>query len=308
MAKERFDFTNGKPETLRLVAQANEFIAEYRAKGLSLTVRQLYYRFVARDIIPNTFRSYKNFASMLDMGRKRGQIDWNAIEDRTRNLATYSHYEDAREFVRYTPYWYAENHWLNQDYMPEVWVEKEAQIGVIEQACNEDHVPYLACRGYLSQSEAYAAGKRFQKYISQGRKPVVFYMGDHDASGVDMSRDNFERVSLYAGADIEFVRLALNMDQIEEYNPPPQPVKEGDSRKDKYREEHGDEVWEMDALEPQVIIDLISGAIAERKDEERWRESDEREELEKQKIRDIADNWNAALAAARGEDPDETEY
>jgi hypothetical protein len=123
-----------------------------------------------------------------------------------------------------------------------------------------------------------------------------------------MSRDNFERVSTYAGFNVEFVRLALNMEQIEEYNPPPQPVKEGDSRKEGYKERYGDEVWEMDALEPQVIIDLIRAAVEDRKDEEAWTVTMEREDIEKQKVRDIAENWNAALAAARGEDPDETEY
>jgi hypothetical protein len=178
----------------------------------------------------------------------------------------------------------------------------------VQDACRDDRVPYLACRGFLSQSEAYDAGKRFQRYRRNGQQPVVFYLGDHDASGIDMSRDNSVRVSRYAGFEIEFVRLALNMDQIMQYDPPAQPVKDGDSRSGSYRDMHGDEVWEMDALEPTVLIELIKEAIADRIDQDRLAETLKEEEIERQKLTDIADNWNVALASARGEEPEETDY
>lgn len=301
MARERFDWSSFKAEGLAQVKQANEFIAEYERQGLVLTVRQLYYRFVAKDLIPNTFRSYKNFSNMIDMGRKRGLIDWSAIEDRTRNLAPPLAFTDAGHLMQNAPNWYKENPWLEQKYRPENWVEKEAQIGVVEKASYEMRAPYLACRGYLSQSEAYAAGKRFAKYRRDGYDPVVFYIGDHDPSGVDMSRDNFARVSMYAGFNVEFVRLALNMDQIELYDPPPQPVKDRDSRADGYKDIHGESSWELDALEPQIIIDLIQNALRERIDQSAWDATMAREAVERAKLQVVADYWDTALDAAEEE-------
>ena len=42
------------------IRQAQEIISDYRAAGYTLTLRQLYYQFVARGLIENTERSYKN--------------------------------------------------------------------------------------------------------------------------------------------------------------------------------------------------------------------------------------------------------
>ena len=87
-------------------------------------------------------------------------------------------------------------------------------------------VPYFACRGYVSQSESFAAGVRFADHFRRRQTPIVFHLGDHDPSGIDMTRDNADRLHLFAGQRVEVRRLALNMEQIEEFNPPPNPAKE----------------------------------------------------------------------------------
>jgi hypothetical protein len=154
-----------------------------------------------------------------------------------------------------------------------VWIEKEALVGVISGVCDELQVPYFACRGYNSQSEQWAAGRRFRGYLSKMQRPVVFHLGDHDPSGIDMTRDNEERLSLFAEDQIEVERLALNMDQIRKYRPPPNPAKITDSRFTGYAKIHGKQSWELDALEPQMIADLVRTAVLSVRDNGLWEQA-----------------------------------
>ncbi len=290
--KERFDDGTFRAAGLAVVTQANQIIAEYNAMNLKLTVRQLYYRFVAKGLIENTYRSYKNLANTIDLGRKRGLIDWADIEDRTRNVERPNVWKSPADIMSAVANQYKEDPWIGQEYRIEVWVEKEALVGVIEQACEELRVPFLACRGYLSQSEAYDAGKRFQGLRRNGLKPVVLHLGDHDPSGIDMTRDNTDRITEFSRGSVEVVRLALNRDQIDEYDPPPNPAKETDSRFETYREEHGDESWELDALEPTVIIDLVQEAIRERiTDQDAWDAREKSEAENKLALEGASENW-----------------
>jgi hypothetical protein len=112
-------------------------------------------------------------------------------------------------------------------------------IGVIEGICTELRVPYFATIGNNSQTLQHEAGNRFADYFDQGLIPVVLHLADHDPNGIDMTRDNVERLALYARADIEVRRIALNMDQVRRHNPPPSFVKEGDSRTSGYRSRFG---------------------------------------------------------------------
>ena len=195
--------------TLAVIEHANEIIAEYERGGFSLTLRQLYYQFVARRLIENTVSEYKRLGKIVNDGRLAGMIDWDGIEDRTRRLESYQSYLGPWEAVEMVAQSYCEDPWLSQNCRPEVWIEKDALIGVIESVCSDYHLPHFACRGNVSQSELYAAGKRFASYIADGLTPVVLHLGDHDPNGLDMTRDNRDRLRLFAGYDIEVRRLAL---------------------------------------------------------------------------------------------------
>jgi hypothetical protein len=152
-----------------------------------------------------------------------------------------------------------------------VWIEKEALLGVVEGVCTESRVPYFAHRGNNSQTLQYQAGKRFAEYLDQGLIPLVLHLADHDPNGLDMTRDNIKRLALYARQEVEVRRIALNMDQVREFNPPPSFVKDGDTRTSGYRERFGtDECWELDALSPTVISELIRTEIEALIDQWRW--------------------------------------
>lgn len=307
MSREAFIERRFSAGSIGIIDQANAIIAAYQAQGFTLTLRQLYYQFVSRDLIANKQSEYKRLGSVINDARLAGLIDWGAIEDRTRNVRTHAFWSSPESIVEVVAEQYAENVWAEQPTHVEVWIEKDALVGVVEPVCTRWRVPYFACRGYSSQSEQYSAGKRFERVLARGRQPVVLHLGDHDPSGMDMTRDNADRLAMFARNGVEVRRLALNMDQIEQYDPPPNPAKDTDSRAGKeledgtftpgsYRDLYGENSWELDALEPTVIDRLIEDEIGSLIDQDAWDQAIAEEARSKEVLRAISDRWDDVAA------------
>lgn len=272
---------------------ANKILEEYQAQGLVLTLRQLYYQFVARDHIPNTFRSYKNLQAVINDARLAGLIDWSAMEDRTRNLSTWGGWSSPQSLLSVYGRQYQKRPWDNQPNYVEVWVEKDALLGIVEKACGEYRVPHFSCRGYTSQSELWEAARRIK---DDGRPTTIIHLGDHDPSGVDMTRDIMDRLTLFGAHNCEVNRIALTMDQVDQYSPPPNPAKLTDSRCEGYMKLYGDESWELDALEPNVLINLINEHVTPLVDQREWKSSMLEEQRERNELLAIADRFDKVTA------------
>jgi hypothetical protein len=290
MPKIKYRDINLGSSRLATVLQANAIISEYEAQGFNLTLRQLYYQFVSRDLIPNSQRAYKQLGGVVNDARLAGLIDWLII-DRTRGLRSLATWDDPSEIVSDAAKQFRNDLWGAQPYRPEVWIEKDALAGVVEGVCNELRVPYFSCRGYTSQSEMWVAAQRLIEYEKNGQEALVLHLGDHDPSGIDMSRDIQDRLALFTDGEVHFERLALNEDQVARYSPPPNPAKTTDSRYGAYTREHGDESWELDALEPSVITDLIRNAIRVNLDSGPWEESLTVELGQRAALADAAGRW-----------------
>lgn len=278
--KQRYISKSFNDASLAVIDQANEIIEEYQAAGFDLTLRQIYYQFVARALIPNTQRSYKRLGNIISKGRLAGLIDWDAIVDRTRNLVANGHWDSVGDIIRSCAWSFRYDVWTNQSHQIEVWIEKEALIGVIEKPCRELDIPYFACRGYVSQSELRSAGVRAKRrWDRSSQYTTIIHLGDHDPSGMDMTRDNDDRMDLFSEQSfVEVERIALNMDQVEEFNPPPNPAKTTDSRAREYIALYGYDSWELDALEPQVIDQLIRDKVYRIVDQDLMDEALEKQE------------------------------
>lgn len=301
---------NFREQSLELIERVNSIIEEYQAKGYSLTLRQVYYQLVARDIIPNNERSYKNLGNLISDGRMAGLIDWNSIIDRTRNLQQNSHWETPAEIIEASAKQFSMDKWDGQDYYVEVWVEKDALIGIVGKICRALDVPYFSCRGYVSQSEMWSAAQRIirkagcTRFTMTQRLPVIIHLGDHDPSGIDMSRDIQDRLYTFGIKLESFDRIALNYDQVETYNPPPNPTKLTDSRCHGYIEQHGHECWELDALRPEVIEDLIEDAVRGYCNMDLFQSVEQKIERHKETLQAVADHWEH-IAEEYGGDVDE---
>jgi len=277
--------------TVAILEQANVIIEEYQDQGFTLTLRQLYYQFVSRDLVANTMKSYKRIGSVINDGRLAGLIDWNAIEDRTRNLQSLPSWSSPKDIIESAAYGYRRDLWDGQRVRIEVWIEKEALAGVFQPVCEEFRVPFFCCRGYTSQSEMWTAARRLCKYERDGHVPIILHFGDHDPSGIDMTRDIIDRMGIF-GLDLTLTRLALNMDQVDEYGPPPNPAKMTDSRFAGYVAEYGEESWELDALEPRLLAGLVRKAVTSNIDMGAWEDAVEQETGEKGSLEDCATRWD----------------
>lgn len=291
MPKIAYEIKNFRRNTLKTIYIANGIIGEYQDEGMRLTLRQLYYQFVARGHIENNKREYKRLGVAISDGRLAGLIDWDAIEDRTRNLRGNTNWLDPGQILRAAVSSFRMDHWANQDERIEVWIEKEALIGVIAEICHGLDVQYFACKGYVSQSEMWRAAMRLRDCESAGQRTTVVHLGDHDPSGIDMTRDIEERLRLF-GCETAVERIALNWSQIKEYGPPPNFIKLKDSRARSYVAKYGKESWELDALEPKVLRDLISNRVLASRDVDRYNEVLEQEAGYRESLKGAAANWD----------------
>lgn len=297
MAKEQFTEEKFTARSLIKVSQVNSIIRDYQAQGFVMTLRQIYYQMVARALIENKVTEYDNLGELVSKARLAGLIDWAAIEDTNRSVVYHSSWDTPEEILKGAAAGYRENPWRNQESYIEVWVEKAALAGVIAPACNRWRVPYFACRGYVSQSAQYEAGKRVAEQIENGKNVMIIHLGDHDPSGIDMTRDNDDRLSMFARMGVPVERVALNMNQIEEHRPPPNPAKTTDSRYKVYRDKFGDESWELDALDPSVIDQLLEENISDRVDGSQWAVDLEEEEANRKVLGGVPKNWDLVKEA-----------
>lgn len=300
MPKIQYKEIRFQQKSLDLIELVNQVVDEYSARGYELTLRQVYYQLVARGYIPNNERSYKNVGSLINDGRLAGLIDWHSVTDRTRNLRKAGHWENPADVIASARYSYNLDKWKGQPNYVEVWVEKDALVDIVGQACDPLDTPYFSCRGYTSQSEMWSAAQRFIRQDDR-EKRIIIHLGDHDPSGIDMTRDIQERLELF-GADVYVKRVALTMNQIQTYNPPPNPAKITDSRASKYIDQYGNESWELDALEPKVITDLIKKQVTMYRNDDIYRAVCDKESREKDELRMLEREYDRAIAYLESEE------
>lgn len=272
-----------------IIKIANNIINEYQKQGYELTLRQLYYQFVARDILPNHIKMYKLLGNVINDARLAGLIDWAAIVDRTRELRGKQFWERPAQLVEAVANSFHLDRWEGQTNRPEVWIEKDALLGVFERICREWDINYFSCRGYTSQSEMWGAGRRIlDRYQTSGQSTTIYHFGDRDPSGIDMSRDIEDRIRMFTENEegcFDFIRIALNKEQVTRYKCPPNPAKLSDSRSSVYVKTHGSMSWELDALDPKVLSALVKSLATRAIDnEDLWEQREQEQILGRQKI------------------------
>lgn len=275
-----------------LVEQLSSIIADYQAQDLMLTVRQLYYQAVSRDLIPNTEGSYNKVITLTRNARMAGLMPWGAFEDRTRDFEERTRWQSPQHILEATAHSFHLDHWADQDFRVFVIVEKDALSGVLAPVCCRYDVPLLAARGYPSVTTLRSfAVEKIAPAQEEGQRVVILHLGDHDPSGLDMTRDLKERLDTFSPEPVSLIRLGLNMAQIEELNPPPNPAKITDTRAADYVARYGGQSWELDALPPDYLDRLVGNSIARFIDEDLWQAKAEEVETTKNRLRDFAAAW-----------------
>lgn len=291
MAKQVFKSSlHMSPVNEERLRQINKIIENYAAQGYRLTLRQLYYQLVSKDLIPNLQREYAKLSTLLVKGRMGGVVDWFAIEDRLRVPYLEYSVDDIKDAIEDTVSQYKLNRQKGQEVYIELWCEKDALSGVLKRITNEFHIRLMVNRGYSSCTAMYDAYRRLAPYEIKDIKTIVLYLGDHDPSGLDMVRDIKKRLGDF-GVHPEVRHIGITMEQIEEFNPPPNPAKITDPRAGWYMAEHGDTSWEVDALSPEVLHKLVRKHVEELIDMDMYEIIVDKEDDDKEKLQEFADKY-----------------
>ncbi len=268
-----------------LLAGVKKVLATYA--GTAVTVRQLYYRLVAGGIVPNNLRSYKNLVSALSVWRRARTIPFSAFEDLTRGMNRL----DAG-WRNHKPNAWLKSHlnaglenaaeydlarWFGQAERVVVAVEKQALQGPFTEVCQELGVDLMVCRGYPSLSflNEVAGALASNDYNRDARKNVIIYFGDFDPSGMNIPETVERDLSGVFGRRFTLERIALVQEQVDTMDLIPAPVKLGDSRATGFIAEHGEDVYELDAIEPTQLQDLIRTAINAHFDNDKFAEREQ---------------------------------
>lgn len=129
--KEHFRSVKFRAESLDRIRECNEIILGYQEEGLRLTLRQLYYQLVTRNLITNEEKSYKTLGSLVSDARLAGLMDWDAIEDRVRRARRAAEWNSIRDLIETAIYSFRLPRWEDQKGYVELWVEKGHAGGAV---------------------------------------------------------------------------------------------------------------------------------------------------------------------------------
>lgn len=346
-----------------IIYYIKSIVTDYLKQGYRLTLRQLYYQLVTKNIIRNHDTIYKKLSSILDDCMYSGEIDWEAIEDRGRVPYLPYSVEGIEDALQDTIDAYRLNRQMGQSTHVELWTEKDAISGILKRVTSQFHIRLVVNKGYTSSSAIYGAYTRFKKKIEEGKKVHILYFGDHDPSGLDMVRDIRERLlfmfshgesellhsaafeywskncekkdwniymlidrypqyeqmqklvhadynggedakleAMWDAAVISFYieenslfsvqHIGLTKEQIRKYSPPPNPAKITDPRAANYIKEHGKISYEVDALTPETLVQIVKDSIMENINEDMFVAVIEKEHRDKEAIEKFIKGMN----------------
>jgi hypothetical protein len=273
-------------KTVKLI----ELAAEILEVEHPMTVRQVYYQLVSRQVIENSGGSYQAMCNAIRDARLEGLIPWEYIEDRLRRPRRVSMWSDLQDFGETVRRSYRRDIWDTQPMLLEAWLEKDALSGIFEEELEPFGITLNVGRGYDGWSSIHGASERYGAGdgTGGGKHVVILYFGDHDPSGDDMLRSLRDRLaSLGSHPDIE--RVAILHEDIERYDLPPNFANSSDTRARGFIAAYGNQAVELDALPVDVLRQRLIEAITSRMDMDALAAVQRREQTEIEQLRNIFD-------------------
>lgn len=287
ITETKFEIHEWAGNQKELIDAILDIINYYEEQDIKLTNRQLYYQLVGKSLIPNAMEIYKKICTILTDARYSGLIDWDSIIDKGRVPTKPLEFNNIKERVELAIYNYRLPRWKDQENYVELYCEKEAGETVLSPIAHKYHIYFGANKGYSGAAAMYELSQRLKEQLQKGKRITLLYFGDHDPSGLDMVRDIRERTIEFL-QDIrnianrfQIVPLALNMEQIRQYQCPPNPAKISDPRAKWYIERHGNKSWELDAIDPKELQNIADKGVRDFLDIKKYNDWIKQEEKEK---------------------------
>ncbi len=261
-----------------VLPRAVEILAGY---STPVTLRQLYYRLVSEQLIPNTQNAYQVFSKTSAEWRRLGTFP--DLLDTTRDIEVergWDSPEEAREYLRRV---YLRDRSEGQESALYLVCEKRGQSAQLRSWFGEERsIPVVCLGGFASQTLIH----KLRADFDYERTVRILYAGDFDCTGEEIEEDFKRRLNI-AGLEwwYTFERVVLSREQVDEYELPENPGKDKDSNAGKFKAKYGTNVQvELDALDPLVLRQLFADAIDPYWDEDvaagvLEREAEERETL-----------------------------
>ncbi|MBA7500252.1 hypothetical protein ES704_03007 [subsurface metagenome] len=275
--------TNQLSKKDRLVYEVQQYLKECTQEGIIPTFRNVWYKLVAKQILPNLKTQYKYLSRIITDARIENIIPFEAFSDpeRLHSVDYYlqhsfeSHIEYFFESLLDNLELFSFHTWENQPNYVEVWIEKNALFEQFKQVTRKRKVTLVSCKGYPSITILSKASRRIKEELEKRNieKVVILYFGDYDPSGKDIPRHVCERLREVFELDFEMNLVALTSEQIEKYNLPSVPAKTSDTRTKNFLENYGDKSVELDALDFRVLRDIIDNTISKYYDESIYEET-----------------------------------
>lgn len=222
-----------------------------------VTIRHLYYRLVSEGLLEKTEREYKNLGDHLMKWRRSGEIPWSAFADNTRWYRGDVGFSNVDAALISTRDAYRRNLWATQRVFVEIWTEKDAIASILVEEANTFGVQVFPLRGFSSGTALYNAADHFKEQQAAGKEVFVYYFGDHDPSGVEIDKSTIKNLKNDHGVEINFERVAVLPEHIDQYNLLTRPSKKSDSRSINFE---GESV-EIDAMPMAIIREMVSECI-----------------------------------------------
>lgn len=283
--KETFKERRFTRKNLEKLKFCNQIIEEFA--GRPITLRQLFYRLVTRNLIKNADNEYRKLSDLVGNAREAGKIDWDIIEDRVRLRHRHSEFESVSDLVKCAARSFRLPRWRDQNFYIEVHTEKDAMASILLPIADKWHVHFIVNRGNGSKTFLYDTARRFISAQDEGRQGVLFYLGDHDPSGLMMIDSIKERLERYGAENVGFRYLALTIEQVREMNLPNNTAKGKDPRTPGYIEKFGPYCWEIDALPPDYVSAILDKEIAALVDKRKMKRMIDRENRDRKKFEAI---------------------
>lgn len=220
--------------TASQIEQLRQQIIEVLDEDHPQSVRHVFYRLTNPRLpfpVPKTENGYRQVGRELVKMRQTGIIPFDWISDSTRVGYHVNSFENAAEFISSMASQYRAQTWNELPAFPEVWCESRSLAGVLRPLCREYGISLYPAGGFSSLTFIWEAAQELNR-TARDRTVHVLYAGDFDPAGVLIDTDIQRKLRQHLCADInlQFERIGITAQQVEEYDLPTKPRKEGERR------------------------------------------------------------------------------
>ncbi|GJE14442.1 hypothetical protein FOHLNKBM_5517 [Methylobacterium longum] len=243
------------------VADIKQVIYDIAAADHPMTVRQVFYQLVNRDVIEKSEAEYQQtVVRLLTSMRVSGELPFEWIVDHSRRRRLTQTYTSMTEAVEDTARFYRKSALRESPAYIEIWVEKDALSGIMWDATSIYDVPLLSSKGMPSLTFLHTTAEEINfEWEIRDRPTYLYQFGDHDPTGALIPKTIEARLREFCPeAEFTVERVSLTEAQITEHRLPTRPTKREGNRHAKGFE--GESV-ELDALHPRILKAMVTEVI-----------------------------------------------